>query len=104
MKRIAAVISAMAAAMLFSAITILGAENYPVPFESYGKGVQSSHKNECLLVAKNCATESSTVRQRVIDLRKEIAKGYKAYTPTELNILKEQLKWIEFASDNAELI
>jgi hypothetical protein len=101
MKRIATVISVLMASMLFTAIAILGAENYPVPFGSYGKGVQSIHKNECLLVAKNCATESSTVRQRVIDLRKEIDKGYKVYTPTELNILKEQLKWIKFDSMDA---
>jgi len=90
--------------MLFSAIAVLGADKYSAPFESYGKGVQSSQKNECLLVAKNCASESSTVRQRMIDLRKEIAKGYKVYTPTELNILKEQLKWIEYDSNNAEII
>ena len=101
MKRIATVISVLMASMLFSAIAIVGADNYPVPFGSYGRSVQSNHKNECLLVAKNCATESSTVRQRVIDLKNEIDKGYKVYTPTELNILKEQLKWIKFDSMDA---
>jgi hypothetical protein len=101
MKRIATVISVLMASMLFLSIAIVGAENYPAPFGSYGKSVQSNHKNECLLVAKNCATESSTVRQRVNDLINEIAKGYKVYTPTELNILKEQLKWIESDSKNA---
>ena len=101
MKRIVMLISVMAASMLFSAVAIFGAENYPVPFGSYGKSLQSNRKNECLLVAKNCATESSTVRQRVVDLRKEIDKGYKVYTPTELNMLKEQLKWIKFDSMDA---
>ena len=101
MKRIATVISVVTVSMLFSAIVTLGVENYPVPFGSYGKGVHSNQKNECLLVAKNCATESSAVQQRVDDLRNEIAKGYKVYTPTELNILREQLKWIEFDSKNA---
>ena len=90
MKRIATVISVLTASILFSAIAILGAENYPMLFGSYGKGGQSNLKNQCLIVAKNCATESSTVQQRVNDLRKEIAKGYNVYTPTELNILKEQ--------------
>ena len=103
MKRIITIISVMAASMLFSAIAILGADNYSGPF-GYGKGMQSNQKNECLLVAKNCISESSTVRQRLIDLRKEIAKGLKVYTPTELNILKEQLKWIEYDSNNAEII
>ena len=103
MKRIAAVISVLTASMLFSAVTVPGAENYQVPSGSYGKGVQSSQKNECLLVAKNCATESSTVRQRVMDLRKEISKGYSVYTPAELNMLKEQLKWIEYDSRKADI-
>ena len=74
MKRIVTVISVLMASMLFSAIAILGTENNPMPFGSYGKSLQSYRKNECLLVAKNCATESSTVRQRVIDLKKEIDK------------------------------
>jgi len=102
MKRIATVISVLMASMLFSSITIFGAENYSMPFGSYGKSLQSNRKNECLLVAKNCATESSSVQQRLIDLRNEIAKGYKVYTPSELNILKEQLKWIK--SDSNEFI
>ena len=104
MNRLLTVISVVAVSMLFSAIAILGAENYPAPGVSHGKELQSSQKNECLLVAKNCATASDTVRQRIIELRKEIAKGYKVYTPTELNILREQLKWIEYDSNNAEII
>lgn len=103
MKRIATVLSVLTASMLFSAITILGAENYQMPSGSYGKGVQSNQKNECLLVARNCAAESSTVRQRVMDLRKEISKGYTVYTPAELNMLKEQLKWIEYDSRKADI-
>ena len=103
MKRIITVISAMAASMLFSAITILAADNSPLSFGSYGS-LQSSHsKNECLLVAKNCATESSSVQQRLNELRKEIDKGYKVYTPTELNMLKEQLKWITSESKNTTI-
>ncbi|MFA7404589.1 MAG: hypothetical protein WC007_11370 [Pelobacteraceae bacterium] len=103
MKRIAAVISALMVSVLFSAIVPLRAENYSAPFGSYGKSVQSNQKNECLLVAKNCATESSTVRERVKDLRKEISKGYKVYSPTELKILKEQLKWIEYDSKRGDV-
>jgi hypothetical protein len=102
MKRIATVISVVTASTLFSARATLEPENYPVPFGTYGNLLSSHIKNECLLVAKNCATESSAVQQRVDDLRNEISKGHKVYTPTELNILKEQLKWIE--SDNNEFI
>jgi hypothetical protein len=104
MKRSATIISVVTASMLFPAMALLGADNNPAPFGSYGKGVQSNQKNECLLVAKNCASESSTVRQRLLDLRKEIAKGNKVYTPAELKILNEQLKWIEYDSNNTEII
>jgi len=103
MKRIITVISAVASSMLFSAIAILAADNSPMSYGKY-ESQQSSHsKNECLLVAKNCATESSTVQQRVNELRNEIAKGYRVYTPTELNMLKEQLKWITSDSRNTSI-
>jgi len=81
---------------MFSAITIFAAENYSAPFGAPEKGVQSNQKNECLLVAKNCATESSTVRQRIIDLRREISKGLRVYTEKELHMLREQQRWLEY--------
>jgi hypothetical protein len=96
MKRIATVISVMVASMLFSAITLLGAEKYTTPFGSYGKDLQSNQKNECLLVAKNCASESITIRQRLIDIRREISKGLRVYSEKELQILREQLRWLEY--------
>lgn len=101
MKRVATVFFVMAASLLLSATAILGAENNPPTFGEYWGGMQSSHvKNECLLVAKNCVSDSSTVQQRVHDLRREIAKGQFVYTPNELDILKEQLKWLESESGN----
>ena len=103
MKWIATVFSVVMASMLSSATAILGEEYNPVPFGSYGKGMQSNHKNQCLLVAKSCATKSDTVLQRLNDLRNEIAKGYRVYTPTELNWLKEQLKFIVSESDNTTI-
>jgi len=100
MKRTVALISVMAASMLFSATTILAADNYPLPFGKYESRQSYYMKNQCLLVAKNCATDTSTVMQRVNDLRKEIAKGLAVYTPDELRTLKEQLKWIVSDSRN----
>lgn len=98
MKEITGVIYVLAVSLLFSAVVIFLSENYSGALR---KDVQSYHKNECLLVAKNCATESGTVQQRLIDLGNEISKGLKVYTPNELNILKEQYKWIESDSKNA---
>lgn len=102
MKRIATVLSVIAVSTLFSAITVIAADNAPDPYgEEYGSSLLSlPTRNECLLVAKNCATESSTVQERVNDLRREIAKGRDVYTPNELKALEEQLKWIETESSN----
>ena len=100
MKRISAVIFGMVTTMLFSAIAISAAENCPVSFGEYNNLVQSNIKNECLIVAKNCATETDTVQQRVYDLRQEIAKGSYVYSPAELRALGEQLQWIETESGN----
>jgi hypothetical protein len=95
MKRIATVITLMVASLMFSAPAIFAAENYSAPYGTPDKGLKSNQKNECLLVAKNCATESSTVRQRIIDLRREISKGLRVYTEQELRMLIEQQRWLE---------
>lgn len=100
MKKIATLISTLAIFLLFSVITILAADQCPVSFGEYNKLVQSNFKNQCLIVAKNCATKSTSVQQRVNDLRIEIAKGRDVYTPNELRALKEQLNWIDSNSSN----
>ena len=100
MKKTATLISVMAAALLFSTIAILAAEQCPVSFGEFEKLVQSGTRNQCLIVAKNCAMEKYTVQQRVNELRVEIAKGGAVYAPDELRALKEQLKWIESDSSN----
>ena len=56
------------------------------PYEQHGK------KDECLLVAKNCANETDTIQERIERLHNEILKGSDVYTPDELNTLNRQLK------------
>lgn len=102
MKRIVTVLSVVAASMLFSAASLLGAEQYSAPYGSSGKEMRTDQKNECLLVAKNCASDTSTVRQRIIELRREIAKGLRVYTEKELHMLREQQRWLE--SEGHEII
>src|SRR6266571_3611246 len=100
MKRIITLISVTVTSVLFSVMTIIAADKSSPSFEKYESLLSSHTKNECLLVAKNCATDTSSVQQRVIDLRKEIAKGIGVYAPDELKALQEQLKWIESDSRN----
>ena len=61
----------------------------------YGAQNESSEKqwkkDECLLIAKNCANETDTIQERIERLHNEILKGADVYTPEELNTLNRQL-------------
>lgn len=100
MKKRAMVMSVLVTSILFSATAMCTAASCPVSSNEFDKLVQSNMKDQCLIVAKNCGTEPSTVQKRVNELRVEIAKGLDVYTANELQALKEQLKWIESESGN----
>jgi len=100
MKRILTVMSASTASVVLSALVIFAAQECPVSSGEFEKLVQSNLKNQCLIVAKNCTTESDTVQQRLDALRVEIAKGNLVYSVDELKTLREQLGWIERESAN----
>ena len=100
MKRITTLLSIVSAVIVVSAVSILAAENCPISSREYDKLVQSNFKNQCLLVAKNCGSDTYTVQERATNLRAEIAKGRDVYTAAELRALREQLQWIETDSAN----
>jgi hypothetical protein len=87
MKTKARIFSVLMAALMVTslpasgAVIMMGQDAAPIP----GK-----QKDECLLVAKNCYTE--TINERVQRLEREIAKGTPVYTESELNKLKRDLK------------
>lgn len=99
MNKIIASMSVAVSSMLISAAMSTAAE-CPVSSSEFDTLVKSNMKDQCLIVAKNCGTETSSVQQRVNELRNEIAKGTDVYTPGELRVLNEQLKWIESDSGN----
>jgi hypothetical protein len=101
MKRLIILISVVVVSTLFSAIGILAEDSSPTKNdEDLGTLLVPQTKNECLLLAKNCTTDYSNVKDRINALVGEIAKGLNVYTPSELNNLKEQLRWIENDSGN----
>jgi hypothetical protein len=57
----------------------------------YGSGDMgmSATKNECLLVAKNCVSDS--IQVRIEKITTEIKRGTSVYTPEELKSLNRQL-------------
>ena len=100
MKKLAATTSILTLAMLLSAVPILAAGSCPVSFGEYDKLMQSNMKDQCLIVARNCASKADTVQQRVNTLRIETAKGNYVYSNDELKALREQLRWIQADSGN----
>jgi len=82
MKRIAVVISTVAAAMMLTALPVLSAEH------AMGNMDQ---KNECLLMSQKCADNVDSIQQKIKKLNNEIAKGTRVYTPAELKKLNDKL-------------
>ncbi|HZV81517.1 MAG TPA: hypothetical protein VFF53_05035, partial [Geobacteraceae bacterium] len=70
MKRIVTVLSIVATSVLLSAASVISAET----------GMVNEGKDECLLVAANCADNVDSIQQRIERLNKEIAKGSAVYT------------------------
>lgn len=54
----------------------------------------SGHKDQCLIVAKNCTGGTDTTMKRAERLNREIDKGSAVYTQEELKRLREELNWI----------
>jgi len=100
MKKLGSVIFFSVVTFLFSAYPIIADSNCPVSSSEFDKLIQSNMKDQCLVVAKNCASEASSVQQRVNDLRREIAKGRYVYSADELRALENQLNWIVTESGN----
>ncbi|HZV82628.1 MAG TPA: hypothetical protein VFF53_10735, partial [Geobacteraceae bacterium] len=55
-------------------------------------GMVNEGKDECLLVAANCADNVDSIQQRIERLNKEIAKGSAVYTQDELSKLNMKLE------------
>jgi hypothetical protein len=86
MRRLTTVLTVLAASVLLTGSTLMAADN-----EEYGK---DQGKDECLLVAVNCAQSVDSIQMRIERLGNEIAKGTAVYTVDELNILKRKLEEI----------
>ena len=83
MRRIASLLTVLAASVLLTGSTLMADERIEYNTPDTGKDV-------CLLVAMNCANEVDSIQMRIERLNKEIAKGTDVYTEKELKILKER--------------
>ena len=84
MRAIAKRITIVAAALMIAAVPVLAEEGV------VGQAPPQVQKNECLLVAQNCP--SDTIQVRIQRIKGEIAKGTRVYTKDELQQLNRQLE------------
>jgi hypothetical protein len=86
MRSLVRIIPVMAAALLMFSMPLLAEESTMGQSAETGSGAQ---KDECLLVAKNC--ESESISARVERIETEISRGSAVYTDAELIQLKREL-------------
>ncbi len=60
---------------------------------------KQGEKNLCLLYMENCPDRKDTILETIAKLKKEIEKGTRVYTPTELNLLQRKLEEYESLYD-----
>jgi len=101
MKKVLAILTVMAASLLISTKvhSVDRLSGIPESGLRSTDAVESFKKDQCLIVARNCVGGDDSVLKRVERLNNEIDKGAAAYTPEELQHLREQLNWIYYESD-----
>lgn len=85
MRRLASLLTILAASAVLTGSTLMAAERMENAAPDNGKDV-------CLLTAFNCANEVDSIQMRIDRLNKEISKGTDVYTRDELNVLKNELE------------
>lgn len=85
MRRIASVLTILAASVLLTGSILMANERTEY-------GTPDNSKNDCLLVAMNCANEVDSIQMHIERLNKEIAKGADVYTSEELDVLRDKLQ------------
>jgi hypothetical protein len=53
--------------------------------------MSQAQKDECMLASKNCTDQVDDIYKRMHRLDKEVKKGTKVYTPSELKKLQQKL-------------
>ncbi|OGU16531.1 MAG: hypothetical protein A2076_02305 [Geobacteraceae bacterium GWC2_53_11] len=86
MKTLAYRLTLVVAYVMLLAMPVRSAEKDA--FDGNEMGVEKE-KSECLLVSKNCATDS--IQERIERVTNEIKRGTDVYTPDELKRLEMQL-------------
>ena len=89
MRSIINKLTLLAAALMILAVPALADEGSMGSKIEQGQQVE---KNECLLVAMNCANQVDTIQQRIERIKGEISRGSDVYTNEELRSLNRELE------------
>jgi len=100
MKNMYIALVVVAASVLISTMAFSEEKTTGLPdsYDQYKAYELNSHKDQCLIVAKNCRGNDDVLK-RVDRLNREIEKGSSVYTPEELKSFQDQLNWIYYESD-----
>jgi hypothetical protein len=95
MKAIARTVTVVAAALIFAALPVRAEENV------MGQQEPQVQKNECLLVAQNCPSDS--IQERIQRIQGEISRGTAVYTNDELGRLNRDLEDAQKLLENEKI-
>ncbi|NVN92238.1 MAG: hypothetical protein HXX11_16770 [Desulfuromonadales bacterium] len=90
MRRLLVLVAGLSITLLLSSLPLIAEEKEMGKMLEPGQGGQ---KDECLLVARNCAGEVDSIQQRIDRLQREISRGTDVYTNDELRSLRNELNY-----------
>jgi flagellar motility protein MotE (MotC chaperone) len=97
MRKIIKKLTLLAAALMIMAVPALADEGSMD--KTFDQGQQDG-KNECLLVAMNCANQVDTIQQRINRIQGEVSRGTSVYSNEELKALERELEDANKLLDN----
>lgn len=89
MRNLSKKLALLTASLMIMAVPALADEGMMNP--SMEPGQQQDGKNECLLVARNCANQVDSLLERISRIQSEMSRGTAVYTDDELRRLQNQL-------------
>ena len=88
MKSLIRKIALLAASLMIFAVPVLADEGM---FNPVAEPDQQGAKDQCMLVASNCAGRVYTLTEKIESIQNEINKGRGVYTNDELRVLQKRL-------------
>jgi peptidoglycan hydrolase CwlO-like protein len=89
MRKITKRLALLAASLMIMVVPALADEG--MMDQKMDSEQQQGGKNECLLVARNCANQVDSIQERIERIQGELSKGTDVYTNDELRRLQNQL-------------